>query len=439
MDFQNALNDKQFPIVLELSPVREPQNEENKRKIKEIIDVSGITAISITESPMGVSAMPPEELGSFIKNSSNLEVILHLSCKGRNRTQIKSRLESYYRKGLTNLLVVTGDYPKDSKPVFDLDSVQVLDLIACLEQKNCGLNNKTISLFAGAVCSPLHPLQELQRQKLDLKIQAGARFIVTQVGYDFARLKLFKERFDKKKYDVPVLGNIFIPNLKLIDRIFRGEIPGCTISKGLYNFLSSSSSENILKVYAWMMNEMRKMGFVGIHLGGPLVQNHQNLKKLLEYFQQLQKYPEEDFYRSIFYSDDENSNYKIFPTTSFLEKTHYQLSSIAHKVLFNGGNKRTRILKKLSFMEHTVKAALYGCKDCGECTLPDSAFLCPQSGCAKQLLNGPCGGTREGGWCEVYPTRLCFWVRVALRNPEFKIKFTPPKQWGNIKGSWDTL
>ena len=133
---------------------------------------------------------------SFIKNSSNLEVILHLSCKGRNRTQIKSRLESYYRKGLTNLLVVTGDYPKDSKPVFDLDSVQVLDLIACLEQKNCGLNNKTISLFAGAVCSPLHPLQELQRQKLDLKIQAGARFIVTQVGYDLVRLVQDVENLD---------------------------------------------------------------------------------------------------------------------------------------------------------------------------------------------------------------------------------------------------
>ncbi|MBW1947464.1 MAG: methylenetetrahydrofolate reductase C-terminal domain-containing protein, partial [Deltaproteobacteria bacterium] len=58
---------------------------------------------------------------------------------------------------------------------------------------------------------------------------------------------------------------------------------------------------------------------------------------------------------------------------------------------------------------------LYDCRRCGDCTLEEMGFLCPQSGCAKFLLNGPCGGSRDG-WCEVWPGRQkCFYVRVYER------------------------
>ena len=50
---------------------------------------------------------------------------------------------------------------------------------------------------------------------------------------------------------------------------------------------------------------------------------------------------------------------------------------------------------------------LFGCRDCGDCSLPDIAYVCPESQCAKNQRNGPCGGTREG-LCEVYDTE-CIW------------------------------
>jgi methylenetetrahydrofolate reductase (NADPH) len=71
---------------------------------------------------------------------------------------------------------------------------------------------------------------------------------------------------------------------------------------------------------------------------------------------------------------------------------------------------------------------------CGDCALTKSAYLCPQSGCPKQLVNGPCGGSRKGN-CEVYPERPCFWVRVYKRlDPQTTLaKLTdaalPPKDW----------
>jgi methylenetetrahydrofolate reductase (NADPH) len=65
-------------------------------------------------------------------------------------------------------------------------------------------------------------------------------------------------------------------------------------------------------------------------------------------------------------------------------------------------------------IEHASKSLLFGCKDCGDCSLPEIAFLCPESQCAKNQRNGPCGGTREGR-CEVDGYGDCIWLRAYER------------------------
>jgi methylenetetrahydrofolate reductase (NADPH) len=64
-------------------------------------------------------------------------------------------------------------------------------------------------------------------------------------------------------------------------------------------------------------------------------------------------------------------------------------------------------------VEHVTKAALFSCRDCGHCALPDTAYLCPESQCAKNQRNGPCGGTRDGK-CEVAEFE-CIWARAYDR------------------------
>jgi len=68
----------------------------------------------------------------------------------------------------------------------------------------------------------------------------------------------------------------------------------------------------------------------------------------------------------------------------------------------------------LRVLEHLSKAALFRCKDCGDCSLPDIAYLCPESQCAKNQRNGPCGGTRQGR-CEVDGYGDCIWLRAYER------------------------
>ena len=64
-------------------------------------------------------------------------------------------------------------------------------------------------------------------------------------------------------------------------------------------------------------------------------------------------------------------------------------------------------------LEHNVKSVLYDCKDCGDCSLPEIAYLCPESQCVKNQRNGPCGGTREGK-CEI-GEKDCIWSRAYER------------------------
>ena len=64
-----------------------------------------------------------------------------------------------------------------------------------------------------------------------------------------------------------------------------------------------------------------------------------------------------------------------------------------------------------------VKVPAFGCRDCGDCSLPDIAYLCPESQCAKNQRNGPCGGTRDGK-CEV-GDKQCIWVRAYDRLKAF--------------------
>lgn len=72
------------------------------------------------------------------------------------------------------------------------------------------------------------------------------------------------------------------------------------------------------------------------------------------------------------------------------------------------------INRPFTLMEHAAKKALFGCHMCGQCILSYTALTCPMN-CPKQLRNGPCGGTREGGMCEVYPEKACVWHKIHRR------------------------
>src|ERR1043166_5560125 len=81
--------------------------------------------------------------------------------------------------------------------------------------------------------------------------------------------------------------------------------------------------------------------------------------------------------------------------------------------------KTPRLNKAFTEAERLVKHRLFGCRMCGQCALPVTAYACPMT-CPKQLRNGPCGGVGIDGSCEVYPGMpgggLIAYERAAAEN-----------------------
>ncbi|MGD2295136.1 MAG: methylenetetrahydrofolate reductase C-terminal domain-containing protein [Candidatus Aminicenantes bacterium] len=81
---------------------------------------------------------------------------------------------------------------------------------------------------------------------------------------------------------------------------------------------------------------------------------------------------------------------------------------------------KEKILSRIMLLfEDIIKVPLFRCQHCGECILSHTGFVCSQR-CPKRLRNGPCGGTGEGGTCEVYPERKCIWSLIYRRTRRYR-------------------
>ena len=75
-------------------------------------------------------------------------------------------------------------------------------------------------------------------------------------------------------------------------------------------------------------------------------------------------------------------------------------------------------------LEHVVKSAIWDCRMCGTCVLHSTGMTCPMT-CPKTLRNGPCGGVRENGNCEVIPDMQCVWAKAYERTQTLPL----PRVW----------
>ncbi len=100
---------------------------------------------------------------------------------------------------------------------------------------------------------------------------------------------------------------------------------------------------------------------------------------------------------SVRHSKGLNAFYKGFE--SVLVRLHPLFKAIGYE----------RLEKPVAAFERTVKGVLFDCQMCGQCALSSTGMSCPMN-CPKTLRNGPCGGVRDNGMCEVKPEMRCVWV-----------------------------
>ncbi len=478
-----VLDPKTFCVTWEQVAGRgafEKQQDEILQNAGKVAQSRRIHGISVTDNPSGNPAIATEMLCAEIRKSG-VEPLVHLALRDKNRNEVESLLYGLAAAGVRNILVLSGDYPDEggysgrAKPVFDLDPTHVMQLVGTL---NGGLEyevlGKKVSLmptdfFAGVAASPFKKLEaEVMGQyyKLDKKIKGGARFIVSQLGYDARKMHELLTWLRMKGYDVPALANIYVLTYPAARLMNGNRLPGCVVTDKLLAQLASERqaedkgrSARILRA-ARMYALAKGMGYAGAHIGGhglsyeTVADIIDQGEKLLPDWQELVAgfdYPQKDgFY---FFEKDNDTGLNLDkPSPRRAKGTKppiYRFSRIFHEAFFEPRHPffrtyqrlaawvdSSRWLKKLfTYFEHLTKVALFSCQNCGDCALFDAAYLCPTSQCPKNQRLGPCGGSFEG-WCEVYPNeRQCIWVRAYNRLKGYKEEdsigayTSPPYNW----------
>ena len=432
--------------------------------------------ISITDNAGGNPRLSPSFLGDIVLKHGKSSII-HITCKDGNRNNLESLAWMYSSEGLANLLVMSGDYPIDgdrgtAQPVFDLDSVGLLSL---LTDMNSGLKVKgrkpgsvielaPTDFFLGAVVSPFklsEAEQMMQYEKLKLKIKAGAQFIIPQLGYDvrkFHELSLFMK---ENSLNVPLIGNVY----KLsgpVARVFnKGLIPGCMVSDGLLEKVEKERKSPdkgkafFLDFAAKQVSAFRGMGYRAAYLCG--IEKHNEFDDLMNKIKEYENDDWRDFIPELtnpntnefFYYDLDQLTGLSNPREKTLDEDKikgkqysksinfsYRFSRMVHKLFFDEKalfyKSRVKMYKRLEkhkklndlsySFEKTAKNIMFDCRECGDCSLSDINYQCPQSQCAKNQRNGPCGGSLNDK-CEAFPEKTCIWVKAYNRHVYFDRDF----------------
>lgn len=97
-----------------------------------------------------------------------------------------------------------------------------------------------------------------------------------------------------------------------------------------------------------------------------------------------------------------------------------------------------RLDKPFAWVEQLTKGFLFDSKSCGQCTLGATGLSCPMN-CPKTIRNGPCGGVRQDGGCEVKPEMTCVWVKAwegsqRIGTPETTIQVIQPPVDNRLQG-----
>lgn len=215
---EEVLKQGKFAVTCEVGPpkgVGTGEIEESVSYLKDAAD--GINVTDLQSSVMRLGSLAT----CIILKEMGLDPIFQITCRDRNRLSIQSELLSAYVMGIRNVLALTGDHTTmgdhpDARPVFDLDSVQLLWTIKRLEEGH-DLAGKELtekpSFFKGAVVNPgadSEAAYELQILKLKKKIEQGAQFIQTQAIFDAEIFKRFMDRMEKEKITIPILAGIIL-------------------------------------------------------------------------------------------------------------------------------------------------------------------------------------------------------------------------------------
>ncbi len=245
------LEEGKFVFTVEIQPPKGGDLQGLKEKIEMVRDF----AVAVNFTDCSTARVALSSFGaSLFAISLGVEPVFQITCRDRNRIAIQSDLLSAWALGIKNVLCMTGDHPtlgdhREAKPVFDLDSIQLISLVKGLNEA-VFLNGKPVKkgktgFFIGCVENPFSGDIYMRVLRLKKKAIAGARFVQTQGIYNLKKFEKFielfkKEGLDKELYLIP--GIIPPKSFKMLEYM-KKNVPGIDIPENLLDRMKKASDQ----------------------------------------------------------------------------------------------------------------------------------------------------------------------------------------------------
>ena len=247
---KEALEAGKFGITAEMAP---PKGYDFTEQMEAAELLRGkVHGVNVTD--MQSASLKATGLGLCIKlKQAGVEPILQMTGRDRNRMALMGDALAAAAFGIDTMLALTGDHPvvgdcRDTKPVYDLDSVGILQMLSNMEAtgNDCGGNELAggaPKFYKGASVTPVYEPLFLQVNKLRQKVEAGAKYIQTQGIFDIETYKRFLDFVDKAGIQTHIMAGIIPLKAAGMAKYMNENVPGIDVPQHMIDRLAAAAAE----------------------------------------------------------------------------------------------------------------------------------------------------------------------------------------------------
>ncbi len=261
---KEALEAGKFGITAEMAP---PKGCNFAEQMEAAALLKGkVHGVNVTD--MQSASLKATGLGLCIMlKQAGVEPILQMTGRDRNRMALMGDALAAAAFGIDTMLALTGDHPvvgdcRDAKPVYDLDSVGILQMLTDMEAsgRDCGGNplagnvvdkesgeitdkSATPTFYKGASVTPVYAPLALQINKLRQKVEAGAKYIQTQGIFDIETYKRFLDEVDKAGIKTHIMAGIIPLKAAGMAKYMNENVPGIDVPQHMIDRLAAAAAE----------------------------------------------------------------------------------------------------------------------------------------------------------------------------------------------------
>lgn len=277
-NLHKSLSKGKFVVTAEIGPPKgsDPEKITSKAEI-----VKGYAdAFNITDNQTAVVRLSSMG-GCVLLLQMNLEPIMQITCRDRNRIALQSDVLGAASVGIKNMLFLTGDHQSfgnhpNAKGVYDLDSIQLINIVKNLRDEGIFESGDKVlagnpDVFIGAAANPFADPFELRVDRLEKKIYAGTDFIQTQSVFNMDKFNIWIDEVRARGLDkkVHILAGITpLKSLRMTERM-KFHVPGVDVPDEIHKRMKNAEDQKQegYNIALELINDIKKInGVHGLHI-----------------------------------------------------------------------------------------------------------------------------------------------------------------------------